>query len=82
MVQERQYRGIGLAQLVHKSRLKAISKLIDELKVPKYGNFADFRCAGGFIISLFQKKDFLKHYTFYGFDNNNNNLSYAKKKKD
>ena len=78
---EKSYQGFGLAPLVHRSRLRRILRLVDQLDLPDRGSLADVGCSNGFILS--QLKEHVlsgKDYALFGFDHSDELLGGARNK--
>ncbi len=81
VVHEKSYQGIGVAQLVHRRRLKRLLKTFQRIPLKRKGNLADFGCSNGYILSLLQKKFFSdRDYKLYGFDHSHVLLKMAAEK--
>ncbi len=76
------YRGMGLAAMIHRNRLKHILNLLRRIDLNERGILADFGCSDGYIISLIQKEIFPgRQWKFIGFDHHNGLLSKARARK-
>ena len=81
VIHEKSYRGLGLPQLVHRSRLRRILRLVDDLDLPARGSLADVGCSNGFVLS--QLKEHVlsgKDYALFGFDHSDELLRGARNK--
>jgi 2-polyprenyl-3-methyl-5-hydroxy-6-metoxy-1,4-benzoquinol methylase len=84
-VHEKSYKGSGLRQIIHRSRLTAIIEVLCEvmrhLKAESTPRFADFGCSNGFILRMIQNELVnSERWLFYGFDHNEGLLNLARKK--
>lgn len=82
LVHEKTYKGVGIAQFIHRSRLKAILNMLASLDLENEGQWADFGCSNGFILSVIQDK--IIHspkWYFFGFDQKSELLELGRQKK-
>lgn len=78
VIHEKSYQGIGIAQLVHRRRLRRLFKIFRHIPLDRKGTLADFGCSNGYIISLLKMQFFHdREYRFYGFDHSNELLKMA-----
>ena len=69
LIHEHSYRGVGIASILHRIRLRRIIKTIRTLPPPKNGRFADFGCSNGFLFEAMLKSiPELSSMTLFGFD--------------
>ncbi len=81
VVHSESYKGLSIHKFIHKSRLREIIKIFNELKLEKKGIWADFGCSDGFYFYHLMKKiaDFT-HWKLCGFDYADELLEAAKKR--
>jgi len=62
------YKGLGFAAFVHRTRLRTILNILEQLKLSTIqGSWADFGCSDGFIFQHVSAS-ILFHWKLYGFD--------------
>lgn len=82
---EESYKGFGLAQIVHRNRLRKIIGLLRPMVKGTESNnkkrWADFGCSNGFILSLIQNEVARSNnWSFYGFDHKTELLEMGRQK--
>lgn len=79
---ELSYKKKSIAQIVHKSRMKMIKRVLSNLEIPEKGTLADFGSSNGFIISELKNNGFKnKDWDFVGYDKNKELIEIAKAKR-
>ena len=81
-VHEKSYQGLGIAQLIHRRRLRIFLKSFRNIHRGKTGKLADFGCSNGHIISLLKEHFFDgSNFSFFGFDHSKELLKIAENKR-
>ncbi|MFT6820073.1 MAG: SAM-dependent methyltransferase [Myxococcota bacterium] len=78
---EQSYQGLSLRAQVHRSRLKMIEQLFEQMSPPQSGKMADFGCSDAYILSILQEQVFQgKDWDFCGFDHAESSLTAGRKR--
>jgi SAM-dependent methyltransferase len=76
------YKRGDISSRLHRSRLRAILRLFDEIELGAEGMLADFGCSNGFVIECLQQGVFSqRNWRFVGWDRSDSLLAMAREKK-
>jgi len=76
------YKRGDISSRLHRSRLRAVLRLFDEIELGAEGTLADFGCSNGFVIECLQQGVFSqRNWRFVGWDRSESLLAMAREKK-